>query len=137
MECDDFLQPYGELFRKGLGTLQGAKVKLIVYDGVSPTFFKPRPIPFALREKVETGLERLQGQGVIRPVTFSDWATPIVPVLKSSGEIRICGDYKLTVNMAAKVDKYPIPNIDDLYNKLSGGCSIATTKYISICVDEY
>ena len=69
---------------------------------MSPRFFKPRPIPFALREKVETELERLQGGGVIRPVT--DWATPIVPVLKSSGEIRICGDYKLTVNMAAKVD---------------------------------
>ena len=121
MECDDFLQPYDELFKEGMGTLQGAKVKLIVDDSVSPRFFKPRPIPFALREKVETELERLQGEGVVRPVTFSDWATPIVPVLKSSGEIRICGDYKLTVNMAAKVGKYPIPNIDDLYNKLSGG----------------
>ena len=27
----------------------------------------------------------------------------------------------MTVNKAAKVDQYPIPNIDDLYSKLSGG----------------
>ena len=58
---------------------------------------------------------------MLRPVTFSDCATPIVSVLKSSGEIRICVDYKRTVNMTAMVNKYPIPNIDDLYNKLSGG----------------
>ena len=43
------------------------------------------------------------------------------PVLKASGEIRICGDYKVTINQAVKVDKYPIANINDLYIKLSGG----------------
>ena len=35
------------------------------------------------------------------------------PVEKSDGSIRICGDYKVTVNREAKLDKYPIPNIDD------------------------
>jgi hypothetical protein len=58
---------------------------------------------------VEKELERLEQQGVIEPIKFSDWAAPIVPVIKSDGSIRICGDYKVTVNQAAKVDHYPIP----------------------------
>lgn len=39
----------------------------------------------------------------------------IVPVVKSDGNVRICGSYKVTINRAAKVDKYPIPWIDDLF----------------------
>ena len=48
------------------------------------------------------------------------WAAPIVPVLKANDEVRICGDYKRTVNTAAKTDQFPIPNIEDLYSKLAG-----------------
>ncbi len=42
-------------------------------------------------------------------------------MLKSIGAIRICGDYKVTINQAVRVDKYPIPNINDLFTKLTGG----------------
>ena len=41
-------------------------------------------------------LERLEREGVIEPVQFSDWAAPIVPVVKRDGSIWICGDYKVT-----------------------------------------
>ena len=86
-----------------------------------PHCFKPRPVPLELRGKVETEVGRLHAQGGIKKVEHSDWAAPIIPVLKANGEVRICGDYKLTVNVAAKVDKYPIPKFNDLYSKLSGG----------------
>ena len=89
--------------------------KLYVDIEAMPRCFKPRSVPFALRAKVDNELQRLQTTGVIVPIEHSDWAAPIVPVLKANGEVRICGDYKLTVNKAAKVDQYPIPNIDDLY----------------------
>ena len=45
-------------------------------------------------------LDRLEASGVIEKVTFSEWAAPIVPVLKQDGSIRICEDYKLTVKAA-------------------------------------
>ena len=49
-------------------------------------------------------------------VEFSDWAAPIVPVLKGNGQnVRICGDFKLTVNKASRLDTYPLPRIDDMY----------------------
>ena len=58
---------------------------------------------------------------MIEPVQFSDWAAPVVPVVKGDGNVRLCGDYKVTVNKAAKVDHYPIPRIKDLFASLSGG----------------
>ena len=58
---------------------------------------------------------------MIEPVQFSDWAAPIVPVIKSDGSVLICGDYMVTVNQATKVDQYSIPQIDDLFASLSGG----------------
>ena len=42
-------------------------------------------------------------------------------MIKRDGSVRICGDYKLTVNQAAKLDPYPLPKIEDLFAQLAGG----------------
>ena len=77
---------------------------------------------------------------MIEPVQFSDWAAPIVPVIKRDGNVRICGDYKVTVNRAAKLDKYPIPRIDELFTSLSGGMKFTkldlSHAYQQIKLDE-
>eukprot|EP00731_Ephydatia_muelleri_P035355 Em0116g7a len=57
----------------------------------------------------------------VRPVPFADWAAPIVPIVKEDGTVRICGDYKLTVNQASKLESYPVPRVEDLFASLSGG----------------
>jgi hypothetical protein len=44
----------------------------------------------------------------------------IVPIVKDDKSIRICADYKVTVNQAAKLDNYPIPKAEDLFATLSG-----------------
>ena len=41
--------------------------------------------------------------------------------MKNDGTVRVCGDYKLTVNKVTKLDGYPIPKLDDFYTKLAGG----------------
>ena len=80
-----------------------------------------QPVPYALRTKVEQELDRLEKSGIIEPVQFSEWAAPIVPVVKRDGAIRVCGDYKLTANQASKLDTYPLPKIDVIFAQLSGG----------------
>jgi len=66
-------------------------------------------------------LDRLVKEGTIKPVEFSEWATPIVSTVKEDGTIRICGDYKQTVNQADKLDNCPIPKIEDLHATLGEG----------------
>ena len=78
-------------------------------------------MPYALKSKIEDELTRLEKERVIRPVEFLQWAAPIVPIVKGDGTIRVCGDYKLTVNRAAKTDTYPLPRIKDLFASLTGG----------------
>ncbi len=79
-----------------------------IQTDATPKFFKPRPIPFALKDVVGKELDRLEKQGVIKKVDSSDWAAPIVTVPKPEGKIRLCGDYKVTVNQALTVDQYTI-----------------------------
>ena len=50
-----------------------------------------------------------------------NWAVPVVAVVKADGSVRVCGDCKLTVNQANQLDKYPLPNINDLFSKSAGG----------------
>ena len=75
-----------------------------------------------MKGKVEDELKSYKSKGVIEPVQFSKWAAPIVLALKHDRKsIRICGDYKLTANKAARVNQYPIPKIDELLSTLAGG----------------
>ena len=89
--------------------------------GFRPKFHKARPVPFALKQSIERELDHLEGEGIIEKVTHSQWAAPVVPVPKGDGRIRLCGDYKVTINPALEVDKYPLPKPNDLFATLAGG----------------
>ena len=118
---EDVLQKHPEVFKEGLGLVKHYSAQIHVDPKAQPKFYKARPVAYSLREKVNDDLDRLQLERIIEPVEFSEWAAPIVPVVKANGSIRICGDYKTTVNAASKLDKYPLPRIDDLFSQLEGG----------------
>ena len=63
----------------------------------------------ALRQKVEEELEHLERAKIIEPMRYSKWAAPVVPVIKNDGSIRLCGDYRTTVNQVAK----SLPSTED------------------------
>ena len=87
---------------------------LRVKENSTLRFYKPRQVPYAFKGKVEQELKRLQQEGTIEPVFFSAWAAPIVPILKSDGTLRLCGDYRLTINQVAEKEKYPLPKVEDI-----------------------
>ena len=118
---DELLQKHEALFRKELGTLKGVEAHLEVDPTCTPKFFKARSVPYAIKGAIEQDLERLAQLGVIEQVKHSEWASPIVPVPKADGGIRICGDYKVTLNPVLKVDHYPMPVPEDLFATLAGG----------------
>ena len=112
------LRHHDSLFSDELGLVESAPAKIYVDPAAQPRFHKPQTVPYALKGKIEQELERLEKTGIIEPVQLADWAAPIVPVVKKDGRIRICGDYKVTVNRAAKVDSYPLPKVEDLLASL-------------------
>ena len=46
-------------------------------------------MPYALKEKVEQELQRLEEEGIIFKVSHSDWAAPVVSVPKKDGTLRV------------------------------------------------
>ena len=111
---------FPELFSPGLGCFTESEVSLSIDNSVAPKYCKARPVPYTLREKVDAELKRLEEENIITAVSFSEWAAATVPVVKSNGSIRLCGDYKLTVNRALNLDTYPIPRLEDLLSSLAG-----------------
>ncbi|XP_040079027.1 uncharacterized protein K02A2.6-like isoform X1 [Ixodes scapularis] len=120
-EGQDLLEEFADVFEEKLGCCQGPPVKLYRKEDARPRFCKARPVPYALRDKVSAEINRLEKDGVLSPVSVSEWATPVVPVAKKNGEIRLCGDFKLTVNPATHLERYPLPKIDDIFAALYGG----------------
>ena len=69
-ELEKALADHKDVFNDELGTLHGATIKLYVDPKSVPKFCKARPIPFSLKKKVESELQRLEAEGVISPVHF-------------------------------------------------------------------
>ncbi|KAI0216624.1 hypothetical protein LSAT2_031375, partial [Lamellibrachia satsuma] len=55
-------------------------------------------------------------------------------------QIRICGDYKVTINRSLVEDKYPLPRVNDLYASLAGGETFSKLDlrhaYLQLPLDE-
>ena len=63
---------YLELFKEELGLLKGTSAELSLKPNATPRFYKPRPVPYAYKAKVEAKLKRLRVESTIEPVTFSE-----------------------------------------------------------------
>ncbi|OON21865.1 zinc knuckle [Opisthorchis viverrini] len=121
-EVQSLIRNYEEVFSEpNTGKFSGGKVNIYVSPGTQPRFLKARSLSYLMRPKVEEELNRLQREGIIQSTEFPEWATPIVPVLKPDGTVRICGDYKTTVNASTPPEHYPLPKIEDVYAQIASG----------------
>ena len=117
------------------------QAKLYIKEGTVSKFYKARPVPFALQQQIEDELNRLESHGIIEPVCHSEWASPVVPVPKQNGRMRLCVDFKVTLNPVLEIDQYPLPRVDDLLSTLSGGDKFTkidlTSAYQQMLVEEH
>ena len=72
VDLQSVLQRHEAVFRDELGLVKGVTAKLHIEPMAQPRFCMARTIPYALRDKVDQELERLEKSGVIKPVQFSD-----------------------------------------------------------------
>ena len=117
---------FPDLFMHELGCLKDVMLEIKFKTDASPVFCKPCVVPFAIQDDLVQAYEAGIAKGVWKSTQFNSYGTPVVPIRKKpSGEgskpqIRICGDYSVTVNPQLEPHRYPMPLPEDLMHKLSG-----------------
>lgn len=100
----------------GLGCLPGEH-KISIDPAVTPVVSPCRKIPFALHEKLQDELKRMENMGVIcKETEHTDWVSPIVIVPKKDGKIRVCLD-PIQLNKAIQREHYQLPTRDEIHAK--------------------
>jgi hypothetical protein len=81
-----------------------------------PVFTKSRRLDPEKLRIANAEFKRLESAGVILH-SKSPWASHLHMVPKKDGSWRPCGDYR-HLNLVTSLDKYPLPNMQDLSNGL-------------------
>ena len=64
---DSILEKYSEVFNSELGKMKDVLVKLLLPFETKPIFYKARPVPYAIKEKVENELGSSVKKGTFEP----------------------------------------------------------------------
>ena len=118
---DTILDEFPSVFADGLGSIAGFTATIHLDKSAVPKCFPPRLIPYALKHQVNLEIDRLVKEGIVVPVDHAKWASPIVIVRKKDGSIRLCADFKVTINKFIDPNQHPIPNPSDLLTSIAGG----------------
>ena len=84
-KLEEILNKHSNLLEPGLGRITEMTAKLYLKKEAQPKFCKACQIPYAICEKVSSEIDRQVEEGILEPVKFSRWATPVVPVMKKDG----------------------------------------------------
>ncbi|XP_033212171.1 uncharacterized protein LOC117169773 [Belonocnema kinseyi] len=133
---ESMLQEFEKLFSDTPGVYNKRKVKIHIKPNVKPVALGARHMPYALRPKTEQELERLVKLGNLKKVESSEWATPIVPIQRSNGKIRLDLPHAyMQCEVEDESQKYlTITTHKGLYQytRLSEGISIAPSEFTHI-----
>ena len=115
------LQDFSDVFPEDLTELPPEREidhDIEVFPGSEP--ISKRPYKMLLPEAIELKeqLRQLLEQGFIRR-SNSPWGAPVLFQKKKDGTLRLCIDYRGLNHVTAK-NKYPIPRIDELLDRLHG-----------------
>ena len=107
------LQEMSGVFGRGGLDIGRANVRPheIELSNYTPIWQRPRRFAEPVTEEVERQCEELLRLDIIEH-SQSPWSSPIVPVRKKDGDLRLCIDYR-KVNSVTVTEKFPMPNMSD------------------------
>ncbi|XP_047991724.1 uncharacterized protein K02A2.6-like isoform X2 [Leguminivora glycinivorella] len=94
--------------------IKNVLIHIPIDETIQPVSQPLRRIPIPLEKKVEEKLQDLIKRDIIEEVSGSSkWVSPIVPILKENGELRLCVDMR-RANAAIMRENHPLPTMDKL-----------------------
>ncbi len=96
----------------------------IKIETTGPPIQRPYRQPLLRRKMVDDEIDKMLKLGVIRPST-SEWASPMTLVPKKDGSTRFCIDFRW-LNEVTRKDGYGPPNIQEIFDLISGSCWFST-----------
>ena len=90
----------------------------IITNEALPVKRKYKRIPLAWENEVETQIQEMLDNDIIRPST-SPWNAPLILVKKKDNTSRFVCDFR-GLNDVTKKDTYPLPNIRDVLDNMHG-----------------
>lgn len=106
-----------------LGEVRGHEMRIRLNDE-KPVQYRPYRTAHNDRQVIRDMVDELLENGIIRE-SSSPYASPALLVNKKNGEKRLCIDYRALNKITIK-DKYPMPRIEDLIDRLQG-CKFFTS----------
>ena len=98
--------------------------QLVIETGdAQPIASGPHRVPDRLKEGVRLEVAKLLEMGVVEEST-SPWASPIVPVPKDDGSIRLCIDYR-RLNGVSQADPYYMATLEEILERVGSSKCIS------------
>jgi hypothetical protein len=141
-EVEKVLQEYKDIFPKklpaGLPFKRNVDHKIEVEPGQEPPCRTPYRLSQPEMDELKKQLDQLLEDGHIRP-SVSPYGAPILFVRKKDGSLRMCIDYR-GLNKITIKNRYPLPRIDDLLDRLHGAKYFSKldlmSGYYQVRIDE-
>ena len=141
-QLQGLLQEYEDLFPaqlpKGRPPKRAVEFEINTEEGSTPPSRPPYRLSPKEHEELQAQIDDLLAQGHIRP-SSSPYGAPVLFVPKKDGRWRMCVDYR-ALNRQTVRDRYPLPRIDDLLDRLGKARHFTTldlaSGYHQIAVKE-
>ena len=124
---EELVKEYPAVFSDEPGRTGVCKMK-IQTEEAKPVASQPYRVPDRFKEGVRVEIEKLVDLGILVP-SFGTWASPIVPVPKPDGSIRICADYR-KLNSVTQSDPYYMVTLEEILERV-GACAIISKLDLS------
>jgi hypothetical protein len=124
LKFSELLHEFQDVFSWSYEDLHGFDHALIqnsipIKEGIKPVSQKKIPINPALEATIRKELEKLLKAGIIFLVKYSEWVSNLVPVRKTTGQIRLCIDFR-ALNRVSVKNHFPLPNMEMILQQVAG-----------------